>query len=46
MMRFLDNGKNEIGRCSKEAYEKTVKDVADYAEYKIRKLIEGSGSNG
>ena len=46
MMRFLDNGKNEIGRCSKEAYEKTVKDVADYAEYKIRKLIEGSESNG
>lgn len=46
MMRFLDNSKNEIGRCSKEVYEKIVKDVADYAEYKIRKLIEGSGSNG
>lgn len=43
---FQDRAGAEIGRCSAAEYNTVVKEIADFAEFKIKKLIEGSKVDG
>lgn len=36
----------EIGRCNAVEYNAAVKEIAEFAEFKIKKLIEGSKADG
>ena len=43
---FQNRAGVEIGRCNAAEYNAVVKEIADFAEFKIKKLIEGSKADG
>lgn len=43
---LIDETDKECALINSTEFEKVVNDIAEYAEFKIKKLIEGSGSNG